>query len=79
MSYDDLLVVHGFKSITSTVLNEFIFDTDVIEAALAHVIGSEVRAAYNRAEYLEQRREIMQWWSDHIETSALSSLTINKI
>ena len=63
MGFGGRLVAHGFRSLASTILNEQAFDPDVIESALAHVIGNEVRAAYNRAEYLERRRTMMMWWS----------------
>jgi hypothetical protein len=47
-------------------LNEQGFDADVVEAALAHADSNSVRAAYNRAEYLERRQSLMCWWSEHI-------------
>lgn len=67
LGYKDKLVAHGLRSLASTTLNEQGFDPDVIEAALAHVDKNEVRRAYNRAEYLERRRIMMTWWSEHIE------------
>lgn len=66
------LVAHGFRSIASTALNENGFPSDVIEAALAHVDKNEVRRAYNRAVYLEQRIEMMQWWGNFVEQSKSS-------
>lgn len=69
MGYRGKLVAHGLRSIASTTLNEQGFDPDVIEAALAHIDKNEVRRAYNRAEYLERRRVMMCWWSEHIENS----------
>jgi integrase len=59
-----VLVSHGLRSIASTALNEKGFLPDAIEAALAHVDKNEVRRAYNRSDYLEQRRPMMQWWAD---------------
>jgi integrase len=53
------LVAHGLRALASTTLNEEGFNSDVIEAALSHVDKNEVRRAYNRAEYLESRRELM--------------------
>lgn len=61
-----VLVSHGLRSIASTALNEQGFPSDVIEAALAHVDKNEVRRAYNRSDYLEQRRPMMQWWADFV-------------
>ena len=58
---------HGFRGMASTLLNEHGFPPDVIERQLAHVEGNAVRAAYNRAEYLDQRREMMQWWGDYLD------------
>ena len=67
MGFEKRLVSHGLRALASTTLNENDFNYDVIEAALAHSDSNEVRAAYNRATYLQQRREMMQWWSDHID------------
>ncbi|MDU1219608.1 MAG: integrase domain-containing protein, partial [Citrobacter freundii] len=61
-----VLVSHGLRSIASTALNEEGFLPDAIEAALAHVDKNEVRRAYNRSDYLEQRRPMMQWWADFV-------------
>ena len=64
------LVAHGLRALGSTTLNEKGFDPDVIEAALAHSDKDEVRSAYNRTDYLDRRREMMEWWSKHIEQAA---------
>jgi len=55
IGYSSRLVAHGLRSIASTALNEAGFNADVIEAALAHSDKNEVRRAYNRSTYLEQR------------------------
>lgn len=70
MGYAGKLVAHGLRSLASTTLNEQAFDPDLIETALAHTDRNSVRAAYNRAEYLERRKKMMQWWSGHIEQAA---------
>jgi integrase len=67
MGFHKILVAHGLRALASTTLNEHGFNYDVIEAALAHVEKNEVRKAYNRAEYLVQRRELINWWSNHID------------
>ncbi|MEG6152276.1 integrase domain-containing protein [Enterobacter hormaechei] len=67
IGYGGKLVAHGLRSIASTALNEAGFNPDVIEAALSHIDKDEVRRAYNRALYLEQRREILSWWGLLIE------------
>ena len=60
------LVAHGLRSIASTALNEAGFNADVIEAALAHSDKNEVRRAYNRSTYLEQRIGLMNWWGQKV-------------
>lgn len=70
MGFHGRLVSHGLRALASTTLNERGFDPDVIEAALAHVDKNSIRAAYNRAQYLERRRKMMDWWSAHIEQCA---------
>lgn len=57
---------HGFRSMASTLLNEKGWNRDAIERQLAHAERDEVRAAYNYAEYLPERREMMQAWADHL-------------
>lgn len=75
IGYKNRLVAHGLRALASTTLNELSHDPDVIEAALAHVDKDGVRRAYNRAEYLERRRVLMCWWSQHIEDAATGKLS----
>jgi len=77
MGYGTQLVAHGLRSIASTILNEQGFDPDLIEAALAHVGTNEVRNAYNRADYLERRRPMMIWWSEHIENAGAGNVSLS--
>jgi integrase len=63
----DQMTPHGFRSMASTLLNENGFNVDWIERQLAHVEGNGVRAAYNYAEYLPERRKMMQWWADYLD------------
>jgi integrase len=68
LGYKGRMTVHGFRALASTVLNEqSAFPHDVIERQLAHKETDAVRAAYNRAEYLPQRRELMRWWADWLD------------
>ena len=76
MGFAGRLVSHGMRSIASTILNEQGFDPELIEVALAHVDKNEVRSAYNRADYIERRRPMMEWWSRHIEQAATGSLSV---
>ena len=78
MGFNGILVSHSFRSLASTTLNERAFDSDIIEAALAHQDKNSVRSAYNRAEYLERRRVLMQWWSDHIESAVIDEYKVGK-
>jgi len=71
MGYGGMLVAHGLRSLASTALNEEGFRSDIVESALAHEDKNKVRAAYNRAEYTDERREMMQWWSDQIEQNQM--------
>ncbi|MBU1140026.1 MAG: tyrosine-type recombinase/integrase [Proteobacteria bacterium] len=64
LGYHSRATVHGFRATFSTIANESGFSGDVIEKALAHEERNKVRAAYHRSEYIEQRRELMQWWAD---------------
>ncbi len=76
MGFDKQLVAHGLRSLASTALNEQGFDADVIEAALAHVGKNEVRNAYNRANYLERRKPVMNWWSEYIDQAAIGNMSL---
>lgn len=68
LGYKHRMTGHGFRALASTVLNEQSgFAHDVIERQLAHKETDAVRAAYNRAQYLEQRRDLMQWWADWLD------------
>mgnify|MGYP006411088467 FL=1 len=69
LGYSGRHTIHGFRSVASTVLNESRkWHPDVIERQLAHQESNKVRKAYNRAEHLNERRKMMQWWSDYIES-----------
>ncbi len=70
MGYKGVFVAHGMRALASTVLNGQEFPEDIIEVAQSRVGKDSVRAVYNRAEYLEQRRLMMKWWSEYIEDSA---------
>jgi hypothetical protein len=58
---------HGFRSMASTLLNEQGFPPDVIELQLAHSERNKVRAAYNKAQRLPERRKMMQAWADYLD------------
>ena len=67
LGYGGIATPHGFRSLASSILNEQGFNPDAIERQLAHIPSDKVRAAYNRAEYMAERTEFMQWYSDHVK------------
>jgi integrase len=58
---------HGFRSLASTCLNEQGYHPDLIELQLAHAERNQVRAAYNKAQRLTERRKMMQAWADYLD------------
>jgi integrase len=67
MGYGGRFSAHGFRATASTMLNEMGFPKDVIERQLAHAERNKVRASYNQAEYLPERRRMMQAWADYLD------------
>ncbi len=68
LGYKGKMTGHGFRSVASTILNESNeFRSEVIERQLDHCERNKVRGAYNRAEYMEERIRMMQWWADYID------------
>jgi len=63
----DEMTGHGFRSMASTLLNEMGWNRDAIERQLAHGERNAVRASYNFAEYLPERRRMMQAWADYLD------------
>lgn len=75
MGYEGRMVAHGFRSLASTTINEFGWvHPDVIERQLAHIEPNKVKAAYNRAQYLEERRAMMQKWANFLDRARRSDL-----
>ena len=64
----DEMTGHGFRSIASTILHEQGWSSDVIEKQLAHGERNKVKAAYNFAAYLPERRKMMQAWADYLDS-----------
>lgn len=63
----DEMSAHGFRAMASTLLNEQGYSADVIEKQLAHSPINKIRGIYNRAEYLPERRKMMQAWADYLD------------
>ncbi|MDR1081876.1 MAG: tyrosine-type recombinase/integrase [Deltaproteobacteria bacterium] len=64
---ESAMSLHGFRSTASTLLNEMGFSPDWIERQLAHEDGRRIRAIYNRADYMEDRKRMMQTWADRLD------------
>ena len=62
---------HGFRANASSILNEKGFNADAIERQLSHIERNKVRAAYiHHAQFLDERRKMMQWWADYLDEAA---------
>ena len=68
MGYQGQQTAHGFRTTASTLLHEQGFHSDMIERQLSHGEQNKVKAAYNRAQHLPERRLMMQQWSDYLDT-----------
>ncbi len=68
MGFKGEMTGHGFRGLASTVLHENGFEVAHIDRQMAHLERNTVSAAYNYAEYLKPRTEMMQWWADYLET-----------
>lgn len=80
MGYRGKATIHGMRALGSSILNEAtdahirpLFNPDAIERQLAHVPKNAVRAAYNRADYLQERTRLLQWLADHYESHKLGA------
>lgn len=79
MGYHGRATGHGFRASASTILNEVLgYNKDVVERQLAHKEPNKVREAYNRAEHLPERRQMMQRWADYIDELAVTSARLGE-
>ena len=82
MGYKNKMTGHGFRTLASTILNEKGYAPDVIERQLAHEDEDKIRSAYNRAEYLLERKKMIQEYADFLENIQQNAgnnvLTLNK-
>ena len=74
MGYTTRVSSHGWSHTFSTVLNERGYNRDWIELQIAHVDGNSVRGTYNVAQYIDGRREMMQWYADYLDELRASVL-----
>jgi len=58
---------HGFRALASTILHEQGWQSDIIERQLAHAERNSIKAAYNHAQHLPERRKMMQAWADYLD------------
>jgi len=78
MGYEkDEMTGHGFRSMASTLLHEHGWPHEAIERQLAHAERNKVVAAYNYAEHLAKRREMMGWWADYLEELAAGAKVVS--
>jgi integrase len=69
LGYDsEIMTAHGFRTTASTLLNEQGWSPDAIERQLSHAPRDKIRAVYNRAQYLDERRRMMQSWAYYLDT-----------
>ncbi|WP_420170635.1 tyrosine-type recombinase/integrase [Pseudomonas alloputida] len=80
MGYGGVQTTHGIRRLASTILNDAadeegrpLFNSDAIERQLSHV-REDVRGVYNEAEYLVQRRRMMQWWANYLDEAAMKGM-----
>lgn len=73
LGYEGRQTGHGFRHLASTILNENGFDSQHVEAQLSHV-KEGVRGVYDKSTYLEQRKIMMQWYSDHLDRLAAGNV-----
>lgn len=77
MGLHNIQTAHGLRSVASSTLNEQGHDYDVIESALAHLDDNQVRRSYNRTDYMERRKKLMNWWSSHIEECSTGNFSLS--
>ena len=69
MGYKGRSTIHGFRTVASTALHEsMIWKYEVVEKQMSHLVGSATSRAYNRAEHLVERRKMLEWWSNFVDS-----------
>ena len=77
MGYKGRMTGHGYRTLASTILNEKGYAPDVIERQLAHEDSDKIRSAYNRAEYLLERKKMMQDWANFLDYPSCEMFNLN--
>lgn len=78
MGYKGKATVHGFRTTASTFLNESGYNPDAVERQLSHSERNQVRAAYNRSEYLTERTKMLNDWSGYLASMSTNVVALNK-
>jgi integrase len=78
MGYQGRQTAHGFRGLARTTLSDQNFAYEPSEACLSHKVGNSVSQSYNHSTYLNQREEIMVWWSEHIEQNSIADGLYNE-
>ena len=69
LGYSGRSTIHGFRTVASTALHESRkWNHDAVELQMSHLVGTKVSRAYNRAEHLDERRKMMEWWSNFVNS-----------
>jgi len=69
LGYAGRNTIHGFRKVASTTLHDcMIWNHDVVEKQMSHLVGTKVSRAYNKAEHLKERRKMLNWWSNYIDS-----------
>ena len=74
LGYAKSHTIHGFRTLASSYLHEsMLWGYDVVEKQMSHLVGNKVSRVYNKAEHLKERRNMMEWWSNYIESLVSTS------
>ena len=78
LGYAGRNTIHGFRKVASTALHESgNWSYEAVEKQMSHLVGTKVSRIYNKAEHLDERRKMMNWWSDYIESLTLQEDVIS--
>jgi integrase len=76
LGYRGRTTIHGLRATASTILYENDYSQDVVERQLAHAPRNKIRASYDHAKFLTQRRKMMQWWSDYLDATTKGNVAM---
>ena len=75
MGYKGKMTGHGFRTLAASALEEIGYRREVIDRQLAHKERNKIQAAYFRAEFIKERKELLQAWADHIDSLRTGKVT----